>query len=311
MSGTTERLWVSLVNSDRFRRIADSSIGVSVLESDATRRLSMARRYLTSYGHTVVNPARFKDVKICCVFIGHTKSGSSLLGSMLDAHRNAIIADGSDMLQYVPAGFSKEQLFHLLVKCSRREALKGRVTARRLTPYSFAVPDQWQGRYDRLQVIGDTTSETAIRRIAKDPRLIDNLRRMMKGVDVKFIQVIRNPFDPISAMRIRGKRTVENAVGHYFEACRMLADTRRHLNESNLLAVHYEDVVRRPEQNLRAVCGFLDLPYDDDYLKACSGILRDSPDQTRRLVPWEDRWIEEVERQIKQFDFLEGYSFDS
>ena len=44
MSGTTERLWVSLVNSDRFRRIADSRIGVSVVESDATRRLSMARR---------------------------------------------------------------------------------------------------------------------------------------------------------------------------------------------------------------------------------------------------------------------------
>ncbi len=311
MSGSTERLWVSLVNSSGFRRVTESGIGASVLESDVARQASMARRYASSYYYARKDSARFQNMKTFCLFIGHTKSGSSMLGSMLDAHPNAIIADGSDALQYVPAHFSKEQLFHILLKCSRREAMKGRATARRLTPYSFEIPDQWQGRYEKLQVVGDTTSETAIRHVAANPHLLDNLRRMMRGVDVKYIHVIRNPFDPIGVMRVRGKRTIEDAVDRYFGACQMLADARQHIDDSDVFAVRYEDVISRPEDHLRAVCSFLDLTADEAYLQACINMLDTSPHQNRRMVEWDPHWINVIEQKIKQFDFLEGYSFDN
>jgi hypothetical protein len=271
----------------------------------------MARRYVTSYYQSRKDPALFSDVKTCCIFIGHTKSGSSLLGSLLDAHPNAILADGSDALQYVSAGFNKEQLFHILLKCSRREAMKGRVTARRLSPYSFQVPDQWQGRYDSVQVIGDTTSETAIRRMAKDPRLLDNLQKMMKGVDLKFVHVVRNPFDPISVMMIRGKRSIDNAIERYFSTCEMLAETRQRLNRSNLLVMRYDDVIDQPKESLKTVCRFVGITANEDYLNACTAILHKSPDKTRHSVTWTPEWIAVVEKQIKRFDFLEGYSFES
>lgn len=307
----SEELWVSFVNSPQFRRFTSTKLGAALFEGRTAQRLHMARRYLSTYYQVRKNPQQFRDVKCCCIFIGHTKSGSSMMGAMLDAHPNIILADGSDALQYVPAGFSKEQLFHILVKCSHREAMKGRVTARRLSPYSFEVPNQWQGRYETLQVVGDTTSETALRRMANDPTLLVGLQKMMKGVEVKFVHVIRNPFDPISAMRIRGKRTAENAIERYFSICEMLVETRKQLDESNLLALRYEDAVYQPQQKLAELCQYLGVTAGAHYLQASTSILHKTPERTRDRVPWTAAEIATVEKKIAMYDFLKGYSFEN
>jgi hypothetical protein len=306
---SSERLWVSIVNSKPFRQLATSSLGAPLFDSRVAHHISMARRFVTTFYATRQKPDLFRELKTFCLFIGHTKSGSSMLGSMLDAHPHVILADGSDALQYVHAGFRKEQLFHILLKCSRREAMKGRVTARRLTPYSFEVPDQWQGRYEKLKVIGDTTSETAIRHLAREPRLLDDFQRMMAGVDLKYVHVIRNPFDPISVMMIRGKRSIDNAIERYFNTCEMLAQTRKRLTSSNLLALRYEDVVNQPKASLETLCRYLGAETDDAYLSACTAILHKSPDRTREKVAWDSNSIALVEKKIKEFDFLEGYDF--
>ena len=70
------------------------------------------------------NPERFAATDVLCVFIGHVKSGGSLLGAMLDAHPDALVSDEVGVLKYLEAGFSREQIFHLIEKGSRREAVK-------------------------------------------------------------------------------------------------------------------------------------------------------------------------------------------
>ncbi|MCB0190939.1 MAG: sulfotransferase [Anaerolineae bacterium] len=271
----------------------------------------MARRYVTTYYKCRQEPTQFKDVKTFCMFIGHVKSGSTLIGSLLDAHPNVILADEADALKYVSSGFSRDQLFHILLKASHREALKGRVTARRLNAYSLSVPDQWQGRYNKLQVIGDSKAGPSTRIISRDPQLIQRLNTVMSGIDVKLIQVIRNPYDPISLMMIRGRRSFENAVKHYFAYCETLADIRAKMNESSLLPVRYEEFIRQPEENFLKVCDFLGIEATAEYVSACLGILYSSPEQSRHLVPWSPQWIEVVKHKIDQFDFLGGYSYEN
>jgi hypothetical protein len=311
VTDSLERLWTSFLNSDGFRRFAKRGLGSIVFRSQAYRAVNLARRYVTFYYRWRQEPAFFQEVRTFCIFVGNNKSGSSLIGSLLDAHPDMILADEADALQYVPAGFSRDQIYHLLLKVSRREAMKGRVTARRLTPYSFLVPSQWQGRYRRLRVIGDTTTGTATQRIARDPRLLQRLQQVMGEVNVKFIQVIRNPYDPISVSIVRGQRSFENAIGHYFANCETLTEMRRRLGPSELLAVRYEHFVQQPEAHLVKLCRFLEVEADDDYLKACLRILHKSPDRSRHLVPWEAGWIDVVKRHIDRFDFLEGYSFEA
>ena len=132
----------------------------------------------------------------------------------------------------------------------------------------------------------------------------------MGQTNVKFVQVIRNPYDVISIMRVRGKRTFENACDHYFSNCEMLVGLRAQLDRSNLLPIRYEDFVYQPETNLINICQFLGIEPSTEYLKACANIVRKSPDQSRHMIEWDPKWKEVVKNNIGRFDFLEGYSYD-
>lgn len=305
-----ERLWISFLNSDEFRRFAKQGSGSFIFKSNLYRQLSLARHYVTSYYQSRKESHKFRDVKTYCTFIGHMKSGGSMIGSLLDAHPSVILADEVYALRYIQAGFRRDQIFHILLRASQKELLKGRVTARRLTPYSWLVPDQWQGRFNTLQVIGDSTTGSSTQQLAEMPNLLEKLRKVMKPVNLRFIHVIRNPYDPISIMMVRGKRSFENASEHYFASCKMLLGLHNQLTASELLTVRYEDFVNQPEKNLERICNFLGLEATAEYLKACAGILNESPERSRRLVSWEADWVKQVKDQMSRYDFLAGYSFE-
>jgi hypothetical protein len=309
MNHPLERLWVNWLDSDRLRRFAKGGPGTGLLRSRAFRRLDTARRFVATSYKSYQQPALFQDVKTFCMFIGHVKSGGTLIGSLLDAHPHAVLADEIDALYYVSAGFKRDQIYHLLLKGSQREALKGRVTARRLTPYSLAVPGQWQGRFQKLEVIGDSKAGPSTRQLKQEPGLLGQLQQVMVGVDLRIIQVIRNPYDPISAMMTRGGRTFENAIDHYFDYCETLVSLREQLPDASLFAVKYEEFVHHPRECLGDLCCFLGIEANDAYLSACASIVKEQPDQYRHLVAWSPHWIKIVRDRMDRFGFLAGYAY--
>jgi hypothetical protein len=311
MTTALERLWVNWLNSDRWRAFAKDGPGASVLRSPVYRKLSTARRYAFTAYKTYRQPALFQDVKTFCLFIGQVKSGGSLLGSLLDAHPNVVLADEIDALRYVSAGFKRDQIFHLLLRGAKREALRGRITARRLTPYSLAVPGQWQGRHQKIEVIGDSKAGPSTRQLGQEPQLLGQLQAAMASVDLRIIQVVRNPYDPISAMMVRGGRSFGNAIDHYFDYCHTLVNLRNRLPDACLTAVRYETFVQQPRQKLGDLCQFLGIEAHDAYLEACADIVKPTPDQYRQMVAWTPHWIGVVRDRINQFDFLAGYTYEN
>ena len=301
--------WHVVTDSDAFRWFAKRGPGRPILRSRAFRRVNTARRHALASSALRRAPDRFARVRTFCFFVGHNKSGASLLGGLLDAHSHVVLADEVDALRYVEVGFTRDQIFQLLERGSRSEARKGRVTARRLQPYSYQVPGQWQGNAAVPFVVGDSTTGTSTRRLGARPDLCQRVRRIMPGVDVRLIQVIRNPFDPISLMMVRGDRSFANAIDHYFAACETLARIRR--SDDAVLPVRYETFVGDPVAGLRSVCAFLGVDAGRGYLDACASIVRPQPDRGRELVPWAQPWIDDVEHRLARFDFLEGYSYES
>lgn len=310
MDKPLEKLWVSLLDSSQFRKFARQGIGLKIFRSEAYKNLRMAKNHVSSYAATLMKPDLFHGVKIFCMFVGHNKSGTSMLGALLDAHPNVILADEVGALEHVYAGFKRDQIFHLLLRCSRRELMKGRVTARRLTPYSYLVPNQWQGRFTKLQVIGDGKAGSSTQRFGQDPSLLARLQTVMEGVDVKLIQVIRNPFDVISVMMVRGKRSFENSINHYFNNCESLVKIRQQMG-TDMHAVRYERFVVHPTYNLSRLCNFLGIDPHADYLQACADLMHEKPDHSRSMVEWTPEWKQVVEDKLAKYDFLQGYSFVS
>jgi hypothetical protein len=300
--------WHVMTDSDAFRWVAKRGPGRAVLRSRAFARVDTLRRHALATSAIRRAPDRFVQVRTFCFFVGHNKSGTSLLGGLLDAHRAIVLADELDALRYVEAGFARDQIFHLVERGSRSEARKRRVTARRLQPYSYHVPGQSQGDSDVPIVVGDSTSGASTRRLGARPDLAGRTRALMPGVDVRLIQVIRNPFDPISLMMVRGGRSFVNAIDHYFAACEALTRIRR-AEGAALLPVRYEDFVRDPGEGLSSACAFLGVDAGRGYIDACASIVRPQPDRGRELVPWTRSWIDHVERRLARFDFLEGYAY--
>jgi hypothetical protein len=158
--------------------------------------------------------------------------------------------------------------------------------------------------------MGDSKAGPSTRRFGQEPALLEQLQRTMVDVDLRLIQVIRNPYDPISAMIIRGGRTFENAIDHYFDYCETLLRLRQQLPDASLLAVRYEDFVHEPKKHLTDLCRFLGIEAERDYLNACAGIVKESPEQYRHLVEWSPRWISIVRDRMNPFDFLTGYAYE-
>src|ERR1051325_6131344 len=115
----------------------------------------------------------FAAVETYCMFLGYPRSGHSLVGSLLDAHPEVIIAHELDVLKYVAAGFNRDQIFYLLLENSRRRAEGGR----EYSGYSYEVAGQWQGRYHKLRVIGDKKGGRSSTRLTKKPELLEAMRK--------------------------------------------------------------------------------------------------------------------------------------
>jgi len=276
------------------------------------QRFTMARRFLTTYYQCQRQPDQFRSVRTVCAFLGHGRSGSTVVAALLDAHRHVILADRISLVGYLSAGFRREQLFRILLQNSGFVTSRGRQKGGRDgRTYSYAVPGQWQGRYEDLQVIGSRNAGPFTRRIGDDPRLLDLLQQSMEGLSLRFIQVVRNPFDVISTMFIRSGRELMDGIRAYFTRCEAINRVEEQMGSSAILRVRHEDLLNQPRPSLIGMCDFLGLDTPDDYLDACSSILYKSPVATRSKVAWTPDLIQEVHHRIQEFPFLKGYSFDT
>ena len=240
------------------------------------------------------------------MFIGYPKSGHSLIGSLLDAHPDMLIAHELGTLKYIYAGFSKRQIYYLLFENSRSFTEAGRIWG----AYSYAVPNQWQGRLRELRIIGDKHGEGAVLRMRVRPWLLQRLRKTF-GIDMKFIHVIRNPYDTISTLsRRRFALDLRKGMKYFFSLCETVADIKKQINSAHIFELKQESFIDSPTTCLKGLCYYLGADASDGYLRDCASIVFKSPHKSRYDVQWSHKLIDIVKRRMKSFPFLDGYSYD-
>lgn len=314
---------LALSPSPRLTFVGDNSMTIrNILTVDRTKTgspdmstymqqtLRLTRHYLTSYYKSWGQQGLFQEVQAFCLFIGHARSGHSIVGALLDAHPEIVLPDEVDSLRYAAAGFSKEQICHILLARSQQQAAKGRTKQGRERRYSYRVPDQWQGRYRQLRVMGCSKAGKTTQRLARDPTLLEQFQNMIAPVQVKLIHVIRNPYDNISTFMLRGGRSWQNATENYFLNCKTLAGLQKQVNPSHWLLVRQEELIVQAHRVLNEMCQFLGVTATEEYLDSCASILYKTPAQSRHKIPWTPEWIEAVETQMAPFAFLDGYSYE-
>ena len=285
------------------------------------------------------NVAYFKDVHTFVSTVGFSRSGSSLLGYLLTAHRNIVIAHEPYMGD-IPE-VDMQVLFDRILEVDRHRYKVAKEFIKNKKKYSLLnksesksnsnakskyvmVSNQWQARCESLQVIGVKRSSKM--NCLRNVDILESFKKNLSKKSVnclKLIFTVRNPYDMISTS-IRSEARKSKHRNTQFNIKRKLrVDVKRLpkryeriggifkiVRAKDIFINRHEDMVASPVDQLAKLCDFLGVPAFPDYLNDCASVVHEKPNKSRYELDWLEQQKEEVAKLIDQYDFLSGYSWD-
>jgi hypothetical protein len=200
--------------------------------------------------------------------VGVNRSGTTLLRLMLDSHPQLTIPPET---HFVPE----------MIRLARRDNTTRKRLVRAATSHprwgDFGLDENVM--LERLQEVKPLRPAPAIRVFYdmyaekegkprwgdKTPRYMRAMPRIERALpEARFIHLIRDGRDVALS---QAERALEDDVTSISEVAgrwkRRIETAREHSAElDSYLEVRYEDLVGRPEETLRKICAFIDLPYD-------------------------------------------------
>lgn len=306
--------WHSVMVQRRARRSSErGDIAVALDDyADLLRDSGFARESLATYravervlrvapaGMPQPPPARLPERLV--LFVGYSRSGHSLVGSLLDAHPDAAISHELHLLKHLAAGAPLEAACRALVL----NAWLFHRGGRSYTGYDYAVPGQHQGSYRRLLVAGDKKGNGTLRMLRRRPELIDRLPELAP-VPLTLIHVIRNPYDNVATRARRKHVSLEHAARGYFANAEMMDRLKARYRDA-VVDVYLDDLIARPTATLSTLLQRLELQPQPDYLAACASRVFERPRPTRFDACWSDSVLAAMDRQIRRHAFLARYA---
>ena len=234
--------------------------------------------------------------------VGNARSGSTLLGAVLDGHPNVVVANETTASATFWRGFDRERILAEILDNSEANAAIDRPSE----GYAYQVGLPPSQKTD-LRVVGDKIWNPATLLLHGDHGLIPSLEERL-GVPVLIIHAMRNPFDTISTMHRRSGASVANRTRWYFMHCEAAVAIGERVASDRFLACHHEDLLAAPGPEIDRLCRFLGVPADAGHIDAVADKLFSTPRSTRHSVTWQPAEIAAVHAGIARFPCLARYA---
>ncbi|XP_078372213.1 uncharacterized protein LOC144655905 isoform X1 [Oculina patagonica] len=285
----------------------------------------------------------YDEVETFVMFIGYPRSSHSLVAAILDAHPEVNIPHEYNLLKrwtkyqspiFKQKNMQKYVLFYDLHQLSMEQAMfvfraKDSILSEESeTVYTYNIPGLWQGGYQKkIKVIGDKKAGNTARLLMLNSSRMSLFEEIGQVVQVpmKFIHVIRNPFDNIATIMLRetGSRDavreegvkinnateLDKAIDFYFGLAAANQRVRERYRDA-VIDIPGHETVLRPKETLQRLCDHLGVTCSENYLEKCSRILYGVPSVTRNKVVWTTKQKVRVTKMMNNFPFLKSYSFD-
>ncbi|XP_058959851.2 uncharacterized protein [Pocillopora verrucosa] len=279
----------------------------------------------------------YRNVESFVLFVGHPRSGHSLVAAILDSHSEIIISDEFNLLYKFDSFFKnpsqtdderKLRIFYDLHTRSRRQAMFGSRSSicDSSVSYCYNIKGGWQGSCkSKLKVIGDKKASETTALLHHEKGLHD-LRKLEKvvGIPIKLINVIRNPFDniaticrmrlrvnPRSHQIVRNTTALDFCINSYFKKVRTV-QYLRDLSHYQILNVYNRDLIANPRRTLQMLCDFVGVSCYSEFVELATRDLYSKSSRTRYLVEWSNKQKEKVMKEIQKYSSLKSlFSFDS
>ncbi|XP_028417037.1 uncharacterized protein LOC114541286 [Dendronephthya gigantea] len=285
----------------------------------------------------VLDPKIIDGVDTMLMFIGYPRSGHTLIGSLIDAHPNMVIANEYNILgnweNYTTEHRNRQYLFEQLYTNSYNEAHEGDRSSKDCLPktkYNYLIPNQWQGKFNgKIKIIGDKKGGKTTVLLQRSEKYWSFLQEIQETVHIpiKFIHTIRNPFDNIATMLLRREfgnnlnwtemykkplKLSKNMLIQYIRYRMNLATTNARFLQSfpeRVYTLRSEDVVTNPELELLKICHFLNIECSEKYIKDCTSIVRRSVSRSRNAIVWDMEIKDIMFDYMKKIPFYKDYKF--
>ena len=275
------------------------------------------------------------EPRVFVQFAGFPRSGHSILGSILDAHPDALVSHELDAMGLLRAGLSLPEILALVRANSAAFERDGRWW----NGFSYAIPGAAGGASTRPSVMGDKKGDWALRHVMAEPGLLDALRGELGGRRAAWIAVVRNPYDNVATLSLRKGRLydrerIEAASGDDFAArlasrrgdgiaaavlpemvedyarlCDGLAALKARVDPADWLELRQDRFVAAPEEGIAEALRFLGLP-DEGFAARAVGIVERTPSRTRHAIRWPEEARRAVDALVARHDFLAGFVFE-
>lgn len=277
-------------------------------------------------------------IKTLVFFLGHGRSGHSIVASLMDSHPHMVISHEYNLFMMISRGLvapTKSEIFNALWNNTRRAIIKGkRSKSKTRKGYTLFIDGLYQGRYlDHIDVIGDKKGYGTTDMLRRSPDKWSRVYNILKslGVSVKVIHVIRNPYDNIAtgalySLSFKGRSigavkktnktfevdadTIKEKIDMYFSFHKTIMDAELayHLD---IIEIHGNDLISDPKGTLLKMCNDLGVACPDDYLKICSDKIFKSESKTRYMIRWTKKQLNTIQENIEKYNNLKRYNFHS
>ena len=287
----------------------------------------------------------FEQVRTFVIFLGHQRSGHSIVGSLLDAHPHIILANEGklffklDKSHTNPRYDDKLSIFNALWRNSFQSSISGLRTEEEKAlakGYTLSIDGLYQGTFvPPVQVIGDKNGGQTTLMFLDDPskweQIFFKLKSMLNDIPIKVIHVIRNPYDNIATeilyhsggtkkttktkqnnmTRVVDLNKIKYYIDRYFTMFQAIQQMKSNY-DLDYLEVHGKDLIKNPKTILLSMCEFLRVSCSDDYLEICSNKMFKTESKTRYNLKWTNELLSDIQDSIMKFDNLKRYnSFNS
>ena len=298
----------------------------------------------------------FKNIKVMLLTIGFPGSGSSLAGYLLTAHPSMVIADepfvfekGSlfekdiNNINGIELGDEDclysadlDKIFNVVLGIDyvrwlvtkERQSLKGKMpvffTEVNKTRRCLLIPNQYQGCFETLEVIGVKHSRSNVKCLCMYEVLRTLQKRLeRRGIQLKFILMVRNPYDMISLRATKKiyfrrkkkdlseKNMLKQSISYIAKLSTDNIKILKQIDPQNILVSKHEEMVADPNSQLTKICEFAQVSVSLDYLDSCASCVDEKPNRRRFEFEWTTEQKQEVASLIEQYDFFSGYDWDS
>lgn len=249
----------------------------------------------------------FSSVRKFVSFLSFSGTGQSLISSMIDAHKNAIVSRERKVLLYIYNGsMSVDQALKEISRSSAKYTVKGRM--HKGSNSSHLVHNYFNGTAEFPTVVGDKCGQLNILSILNHNDFLNMLSSKL-GIQLTFIHTYRNPFDVTAHMRkFYTKYTIDRAannIANKFVSCDLAVEKAKKFFP--VIDINFDNFVLDVPLHMKQILNFLDLEVDEDFLYACKDIV--NPSLTHELddIKWTRSSLEKINTLCNFIPYLSAY----